>query len=139
MILFTCHNGFMCNSMYKKGELPGAPLTNFNDEGGEGEGAVPREVYILYPKKSQLQNFSANKNQYVFLAYPQNPIVLFSATPKKSLCFIRDPKNPGVFHRPKKSLLAKIFDSIKSFNPPAPVIKICEWGPWGRAFSWNVG
>ena len=58
MILFTCHNGFMCNSMYKKGELPGAPLTNFNDEGGGG--GSPREVYILYPKKSYLQNLSAN-------------------------------------------------------------------------------
>ena len=47
MILFTCHNGFMCNSMYKKGELPGAPITNFNDEGGGGGGGGPREVYIL--------------------------------------------------------------------------------------------
>ena len=53
MILFTCHNGFMCSSMYKKGELPGAPLTNFNDEGGGGVGGGGwREVYILYPKKS---------------------------------------------------------------------------------------
>ena len=55
----------MCNSMYKKGELPGAPLTNFNDEGGGGGGG-PREVYILYPKKSQLQNLSVNKNHYFF-------------------------------------------------------------------------
>ena len=67
MILFTCHNGFMCSSMYKKGELPGVLLTNFNDEGGRGGGGgSPREVYILYPKKSQLHNFSANKNHYFF-------------------------------------------------------------------------
>ena len=66
MILSTCHNGFLCNLMYKKGELPGAPLTNFNDERGG-------------------QNF-----------------------------------------RPPK----------KSFDPPPPpVIKICEWSPWERAFS----
>ena len=39
-------------------------------------------------------------------------------------------KNPGVFHRPQKnSLLAKMSDPKKSVGPP--VIKICEWGPWG--------
>ena len=34
------------------GPNPGAPLTNFNDGWG-GEGGAT-EVYILYPKKSQL-------------------------------------------------------------------------------------
>ena len=41
--------------------LPGAPLTYFNDGGG------PTEVHILYPKKSQLQNLSTQKNPSVFL------------------------------------------------------------------------
>ena len=132
MILFTCHNGFVCNSMYKKGELPGAPLTNFNDEGrGEGD---PREVYILYPKKSQLQNLSANKNHSFFSIPPKKSLSPFFATPQYPFVFMATQKNPGVFHRPKKSLLAKISDPKKSFDPPS-VIKICEWGPWGRAFS----
>ena len=39
---------------------PGAPLTYFNDGGG------PTEVHILYPKKSQLQNLSTQKNPYFF-------------------------------------------------------------------------
>ena len=38
----------------------GAPLTYFNDGGG------PTEVYILYSKKSQLQNLSTQKNLYFF-------------------------------------------------------------------------
>ena len=53
MILFTCHNGFMCSSMYKKGELPGVPLTNFNDEGGRGGGGGGvRERFIFYTQRN---------------------------------------------------------------------------------------
>ena len=43
---------------------PGAPLTNFYD--GEGGGGGATEVYILYQKKSQLQNLSTQKNHYFF-------------------------------------------------------------------------
>ena len=43
---------------------PGAPLTYFIDRGG---GGGPTEVHILYPKKSQLQNLSTQKNPSVFL------------------------------------------------------------------------
>ena len=41
----------------------GAPLKNFNDGGG---GGGLTEVHILYPKKSQLQNLSTQKNHYFF-------------------------------------------------------------------------
>ena len=45
----------------------GGPLTNFNDwGGGEREGGGPTEVHILYPKKSQLQNLSTQKNHYLY-------------------------------------------------------------------------
>ena len=40
---------------------PGAPLTYFNDGGGG-----PTEGHILYPKKSQLQDLSTQKNPYSF-------------------------------------------------------------------------
>ena len=61
MILFTCHNSIMCNSMYKKGELTGVHSQILTTRGkGGGGGGGPREVYILYPKKSQLQNLSVN-------------------------------------------------------------------------------
>ena len=59
----------MCNSMYKKGELPGAPLTNFNDE--DGGGGDPREVYILYPKKSQLDRICLPIKINTFFSIPQ--------------------------------------------------------------------
>ena len=45
--------------------VPGAPLTNFNDGGGGGE------VHILYPKKSQLQNFCLPKKITTFSSIPQ--------------------------------------------------------------------
>ena len=41
--------------------LPGQNI--FNDGEGEGRGS---EVYILYPKKSQLQNLSTQKKPYSF-------------------------------------------------------------------------
>ena len=81
---------------------------------------MAREVYILYPKKSQLQNLSANKNHYLFLAYPPPPKSLnpFFATPKNPFVFFPRPKK--IPASPKKSLWAKIPDSIKSFDPPPP-------------------
>ena len=77
---------------------------------------MAREVYILYPKKSQLQNLSANKNHYLFLAYPPKSLNLFFATPKNPPLFFPRPKK--IPASPKKSLLAKISDSIKSFDAP---------------------
>ena len=34
--------------------------------GGGGGGGGPTEVHTLYPKKSQLQNLSTQKNHYFF-------------------------------------------------------------------------
>ena len=136
MILFTCHNGFMCNSMYKKGKLPGAPLTNFNDEGGGGGGGV-QERFIFYTQRNHNFRICLSIKVTAFFSIPQKSLSPFFTTPKNPFVFFATQKNPGVFYRPKKSLLAKISDSIKSFDPPppTPVIKMCEWGPWGRAFS----
>ena len=63
MILFTCHNGFMCNSMYKKGEFPGAPLTNFNDEGG---GGVPERGLYFIPKEIISSEFVCQLKSLLF-------------------------------------------------------------------------
>ena len=76
---------------------PGAPLTNFNDRGGGG--------VIFYAKKKKSQ---------LFLAYPKKPLVLFHNPKKIHLFFLCNPNNPGVFHRPKRSLWAKISDPKKS-------------------------
>ena len=47
-----------------------------------------------------------------------------------SVVFATQKKIPASFIDPKKSFLAKMSDPKKSFEPPPPVIKICEWGPW---------
>ena len=132
---------------------PGAPLTYFNDGGG---GLT--EVHILYPKKSQLQNLSTQKNPSVFLHQQiywssgkikhANFNVGFGQKQnyKLHLCYFliwadekyNTQKNPSVvfatwkiaasFTDPKKSLLAKISDQKNPSDPPS--LKLCEWGPW---------
>ena len=104
--------------------IPGVPLTNFIDGGG-GEGLT--EVPILYPKKSQPQNLSIQKNYYFFWYTPKNPFVLFSQPQKIPQFFSASQNISDVFDRPKKSLLAKISDPKKSLR--SSVITICEWGP----------
>ena len=49
----------------------------------------------------------------------KNPCVVFATQ-----------KNPGVFHRPKKIPSGKKCQPQKNPSDP-PIIKICEWGPWG--------
>ena len=110
-------------------DFPGAPLTNFNDGGGGG----PTEVHILYPKKSQLQNLSTQK----ILAYPKKSLGPFSQPQKIPLFFFVTQKNPGVFHRPKKITLGQNFRPKKSLRSLPPIIKICEWGPWGGIAALN--
>ena len=118
----------MCNSMYKKGELPGPPLTNFNDKGGGGS---ERGLYFI-PKEITTSEFVCQLKSLLFFSIPQKIPWSFFHNPKKSLCFFATQKNPGVFHRPKKSLLAKISDSIKSFDPPPPPSLKCVSGAPGE-------
>ena len=51
---------------------------------------------------------------------PKNPCVVFATQ-----------KNPGVFHRPPKNPFWPKCQTQKNYSDP-PVIKICEWGPWGK-------
>ena len=46
---------------------------------------------------------------------------------KEISVFFVIPKNPGIFHKPKKIPYGQNFRP----HPPSPIIKICEWGPWG--------
>ena len=103
---------------YLKAHIPGAPLTNFNDRGVRQGG--PTEVHILYPKKSQLQNLSTQKNHYFLKHTQKNPLVLFSQPKKIPLFFFATQKNHGIFYRPKKSLLPK-FQTQKNHSD-LPVI-----------------
>ena len=51
--------------------------------------------------------------------------------PKKiPLLFSRPKKIRASFIDPKKIFLAKMSDQKNPSDPPPPVIKICEWGPW---------
>ena len=54
----------------------------------------------------------------LFLAYPPKSLSPFFATPKNPFVFFPRPKK--IPASPKKSLLAKISDSIKSSDPPPP-------------------
>ena len=53
----------------------------------------------------------------------KNPSVVFATQ-----------KNPGVFHRPQKNPFWPKCQTQKSPSD-LPVIKICEWGPWGCPLS----
>ena len=91
-----------------------------------GGGGGPTEVYILYPKKLQLQNLSTQKIHYLFLHTQNNRLVLFS----------QPQKIPASFIDGKKSLLVKISDPKNHSDPP--VIKICEWGLRVAIFSFSA-
>ena len=54
----------MCNSMYRKGELPGAPLTNFNDGRGGGGGSE-RGLYFI-PKEITTSEFVCQLKSLLF-------------------------------------------------------------------------
>ena len=87
--------------------------------GGRGGGGV-RERFIFYTQRNHNFRICLQIKVTTFFSIPQKNPSAFFRNPKKSLCLFRDQKNPGVFHRPKKSLLANISDSIKSFEPPPP-------------------
>ena len=62
--VFLCACVCCSVTVLTKWVAPRGPLTNFNDKGGGGGG--PTEVYISYPKKSQLQNLPTQKIYYFF-------------------------------------------------------------------------
>ena len=73
--------------------------------------------------------FYTQKNHNFRICQPKKSL-LFFANPKNSLYFsLRPKKFPASFIDPKKLLWAKVSDPRKSLG--GPVIKICEWGPWG--------
>ena len=90
-----------------------------------GGGGV-RQRFIFYTQKNHNFRMCLPKKVTTFFSIPPKVPLSFFRNPKICLCFCCDPKNPGLFHRPKKSLWAKISGRIP-LGPP--VIKICEWGP----------
>ena len=60
-----------------RSNTPGAPLANFNDEGG---GGGPTEVYILYPQNITTSEFVYPKKSLLFLAYPKKSLSPFFPT-----------------------------------------------------------
>ena len=83
---------------------PRDPTHKFND-GGSNRGS-----YFI-PKKVATSEFAYPKISLLFLhvAYPKKSLSTCTfSQPQNIPLFFATPKNPCVFHRPKKSLLAKI-------------------------------
>ena len=94
------------------------------------EGGGVQQRFIFYTqKRSQLQYLSTQKNHYFFEHTQKNILVLFLQPKKIPPFFSRPQKIMASFIDPKKSPLAKISDPKNHSEPP--VIKVCEWGPWG--------
>ena len=114
---------------------PGAPLTKFNDRGGSDRGSyfIPKKITskFVYPKKSLLF-LAYPKKSLLFLAYPKKSLTdsPFFTTPKNPSVFFCDPKIPASFIDPKNHFWLKFWTQKNHLDPPPPVIKICEWGPW---------
>ena len=66
----------------------GAPLTNFNDEGGGGSN---RGSYFV-PEKITTSEFVYPKKSLLFLAYPKKSLSPFFATQKSPSVFFCNPK-----------------------------------------------
>ena len=95
-------------------EVPGGPLTNFNDGGGSDRGS-----YFI-PEKITTSEFVYPQKITTFLAYPKKSLSPLFAT---RLFFSRFKNIPASFIDPKKSLWTKISDPKKSlapFPPPSP-------------------
>ena len=95
-----------------------------------GWGGRVQQRFIFYAQKNHNFRISlSKKNHYIFLAYPKKSLSPFFATQKNPFVSFCDPKNPSVFYRPQKIALGQSFRPKKNHSD-APVIKICEWGPW---------
>ena len=117
----------LCFPLNGRKHTPRAPLTNFNDgEGGGGGG--PTEVHILYPKKSQLQEFVYPEKSLLFLAYPKKSLKSFFRNPKNPSVILCDPpKIPASFIDPKKSLLPKF--QIQKITRTSPSLTYVSRAP----------
>ena len=74
-----------------------------------------RQRFIFYTQKNHTFKICLPKKPLLYLAYPKNPLVLFSQPPKNPSVFSSRPKKiPASFINPKRSLLAKISDPKKS-------------------------
>ena len=115
-----------------------APFTNCNDEGRGGGGGGWRERFIFYTQRNH--NFRIClpiKITTFLLAYLQKSLSPFFATPKNPFIFFLRPKK--IQASPKKSLLAKISASIKSFDPtppppPPPSLNYVSGANWEELF-----
>ena len=97
------------------------------------------KFYYLSSGKLKHANFNfgfgQKQNYKLHLCYFWFELMKNTIPKKIPLSFSRPKKIPASFIDPKKSLLAKMSDPKKSFGPPPPVIKICEWDPWGGTTS----
>ena len=102
-----------------------------------GGGGSERGLYFI-TKEITTSEFVCQLKSLLFLAYPKKSLSPFFTTPKNPFVFFTTQKNPSIFHRPKKSLLAKISDSIKSFDdpppPPPPSLKYVSGAPGEELF-----
>ena len=95
------------------------------------------KFYYLSSGKLKHANFNfgfgQKQNYELRLCYCWFELMKNTIPKKIPVLFSRPKKIPTSFIDPKKSLLAKISDPKNPSDPP-PVIKICEWGPWGACY-----
>ena len=119
-LYFNCAKLHIVHSRFNPLSLthvcPGAPFTNFNDEGG---GGGDRASYFI-PKNITTLEFVYPKNSLPFYAYPKKSLSPFFATQKILLFYFATQNNPGVFHRPKKITFGQNFRPKKITRTPPP-------------------
>ena len=73
-----------------------------------------------------MSEFVYPKNPYIFSIPPKNPTPTVNCSPKRSLCFLCDPKKFLHLSYTQKNPFWPKFQTQPP--PPPPVSKICEWG-----------
>ena len=127
---------------------PGAPLTYFNDGGGGvrrifwGLRFWPKGIFlgrenntgifwVLYSSSAQINNNISAIYSFVF---DQNESwswhVLAFQKIKNKICWCKNTE--GFFWVTNSEVEIFLGINYEPLSDPAPVIEICEWGPWGK-------
>ena len=107
----------------------GAPLTNFNGEGGGGGKLSDRGSYFI-PKKITTSEFVYPKKSQLFLEYPKIPSVLFLQPKKIPLFFFPTPQKSRRLSQTQKITFGRNFRPQKNHSDP-PSLKYVSGAPLG--------
>ena len=100
---------------FNNNQTPRVPLTNFNDRGRI------RQRFIFYTPKNHNFRICLPKKSLLFLAYPKNPLVLFSLPKKIPVSFFHDPKKSRRLSYTQKNHFWPKFQTQKNYLDPPPL------------------